>query len=117
MKALAQSLLLSVMVLMGASLAPAQEDLQRQGREMLATQCSRCHAIDSTGNSPHRDAPPFRTLNRRYPIEYLAEALAEGLSTGHPDMPEFIFEVQEVNAILAYLESIQDTKSAPRSKR
>jgi hypothetical protein len=46
-------------------------------------------------------------LGRRYPIDALAEALAEGLSSGHPDTPEFRFEIQDVDAILAYLKSIQ----------
>jgi len=36
------------------------------------------------------------------------EALAEGLSVGHPDMPEFVFEVEDGGAILAYLRSIQE---------
>jgi cytochrome c len=80
--------------------------------------CSRCHAIDRTGASPHPEAPPFRTLGTRYPIESLAEALAEGLVTGHPDMPEFMFKVQDVGAILAYLNSIQDSqKSQPSNHR
>jgi mono/diheme cytochrome c family protein len=116
---LSRPLLALALVLMSASVTSAQDDPQlvRQGREVLATQCSRCHAIDPTGNSPHRDAPPFRMLSQRYPIEYLAEALAEGLSTGHPDMPEFVFEIQEVSAILAYLQSIQTATTAPRSKR
>jgi hypothetical protein len=38
----------------------------------------------------------------------LAEALAEGIFVGHPDMPEFVFEADEVGAILAYLKSIQE---------
>jgi cytochrome c len=46
-------------------------------------------------------------LARKYPIEGLAEALAEGLTVGHPDMPEFVFEPDEVGAILSYLNSIQ----------
>ena len=33
---------------------------------------------------------------------------AEGIITGHPDMPEFLFEAPDVGAILAYLESIQE---------
>ena len=37
----------------------------------------------------------------------LEEALAEGLVTGHPDMPEFQFEARDVGAIIAYLNSIQ----------
>jgi cytochrome c len=38
----------------------------------------------------------------------LAEALAEGLSVGHPDMPELVFEPDQIAAILAYLKSIQE---------
>jgi cytochrome c len=53
-------------------------------------------------------APPFRTLARKYPIDELAESLAEGLSVGHPDMPEFVFEPDDITAILAYLNSIQE---------
>jgi cytochrome c len=34
--------------------------------------------------------------------------LAEGLSVGHPDMPEFVFEPDEIAGILAYLKSIQE---------
>jgi hypothetical protein len=41
------------------------------------------------------------------PIEGLAEALAKGLSVGHPDMPEFVFEADAGGAIIAYLKSIQ----------
>ena len=36
---------------------------------------------------PLKIAPPFRILHTRYPIESIAEALAEGISTGHPSMP------------------------------
>jgi cytochrome c len=38
----------------------------------------------------------------------LAEALAEGLSVGYPDMPELAFEPDQIAAILAYLKSIQE---------
>jgi cytochrome c len=90
--------------------ALAQEDAApaRRGQALLAANCSRCHAIGRTGESPHPAAPPFRTLSRRYPIEGLAEALAEGLSVGHPDMPEFVFEPDDIGAILDYLKSIQE---------
>ncbi len=79
----------------------------KRGETLLATNCARCHATGATGLSPHPAAPPFRTLSRKYPIDGLAESLAEGLSVGHPDMPEFIFEPEDVGAILAYLKSIQ----------
>jgi hypothetical protein len=31
-------------------------------------------------------------LEARYPLEALEEALAEGIVTGHPDMPQFALE-------------------------
>jgi cytochrome c len=86
----------------------ADSQLERRGEELLKAKCVRCHAIGRTGTSPHPEAPPFRLLSRKYPVEGLAEALAEGLSVGHTDMPEFVFEADEVAAIIAYLKSIQE---------
>src|SRR5476649_1460413 len=80
---------------------------ERRGEQLLSNHCSMCHAIGRSGRSPHREAPPFRTLSTRYPIEDLSEALGEGLFTGHPDMPEFVFSPRDVGSILSYLRSIQ----------
>jgi mono/diheme cytochrome c family protein len=80
----------------------------KRGEGLLAKDCSRCHAIASTGQSQHPQAPPFRTLGKRYPIEFLEEALGEGIISGHPDMPEFEFAPADVGAIVAYLKSIQE---------
>ena len=80
----------------------------KRGEALLTRNCARCHATGAAGVSPHPEAPPFRTLSRRYPVEGLAEALAEGLFVGHPDMPQFTFEPQDVGAIITYLKSIQE---------
>lgn len=79
-----------------------------RGHALIEANCSRCHATGKSGSSPHEKAPPFRILNRRYPVEALAESLAEGIMTGHSDMPRFVFEPPEVNAIIAYLKSIAE---------
>jgi mono/diheme cytochrome c family protein len=92
----------------GAVLPQDRHAIESRGGELLTTNCSRCHAVGRSGSSVHPEAPAFRTLGQRYPISALAEALAEGLSSGHPDMPEFRFEIDDVDAILAYLESIQE---------
>jgi cytochrome c len=115
---IARSLLIFALLCVASS-ARAQDDaeLKQQGQALLATNCARCHAIASTGQSLHREAPPFRTLGQKYPIDWLAEALGEGLSTGHPDMPEFVFEPHEINAILTYLKSIQVPKTGPLQGR
>ena len=81
---------------------------ERRGEALLARLCARCHAIGRTGAGPHPEAPPFRTLGRRYPIESLEEALGEGLLSGHPDMPEFTFTADEVGEVIAYLNAIQE---------
>jgi hypothetical protein len=52
-------------------------------------------------------APPFRTLHRRYPVDSLAEALAEGIVTGHPMMPEFQLDPGQVGDVIAYLKTLQ----------
>jgi cytochrome c len=101
--------LVTMITMSVAAPALAQEATAPAGRgELLLTRnCARCHAVGRTGASPHPAAPPFRTLSRKYKIEGLAEALAEGLSTGHPDMPEFVFAPDDVGAIIDYLKSIQ----------
>ena len=91
-----------------SGIAQDKSRTERRGEALLAKNCSMCHAIGRFGRSPHRQAPPFRALSKRYPIESLSEALGEGLFTGHPDMPEFVFAPRDVGAILSYLQSIQE---------
>jgi mono/diheme cytochrome c family protein len=74
---------------------------------LLQKNCGSCHAVGRTGTGANKDAPPFRVLGQRYPIESLEEALAEGMMSGHPEMPEFSFDTDDVGAIIAYLKSIQ----------
>jgi cytochrome c len=90
--------------------AAAAEDMAtlRRGEALLARNCSRCHATGSVGESQHPQAPLFRTLAKRYPVESLEEALGEGIISGHPDMPESIFSGEDVGAIVIYLKSIQE---------
>jgi hypothetical protein len=48
----------------------------------------------------------MRDIARRYPVESLAEAFAEGITVGHRDMPEFILEPNEIDQLLAFLDSL-----------
>jgi mono/diheme cytochrome c family protein len=68
--------------------------------------CARCHAVERVGASPLAIAPPFRELHRRYPVEDLAEAFAEGITTGHPSMPEYRLAPDQIEDVLAYLRSL-----------
>jgi cytochrome c len=87
--------------------AEEQSNLLSVGQELVSKNCSRCHAIAADDISRHPQAPAFRTLGKRYPLESLEEALAEGIFTGHPDMPEFQFEPRDIQAVITYLKSIQ----------
>lgn len=108
-KGLPATLAACVLVGIGAAVAVAAEkDLTAKGEALVKENCARCHAIGKEGASPHPDAPPFRTLSSKYPVEDLAESLAEGIVSGHPDMPIFAFTPTDVAAIIDYLNSIQD---------
>ena len=85
----------------------ADKSLVDKGEVLVRKNCSTCHAIGKEGDSPHKEAPPFRTLSAKYPIDDLAESLAEGIVSGHPDMPIFVFSPHDVEAIIQYMESIQ----------
>ena len=98
--------LLAVAVLSIMPLARADDQQVAYGRKLVEENCSRCHAVTSTDKSAHEDAPAFRMLSLRYPIEALAETLAEGISTGHPDMPEFVASPAQIDAIIVYVRSI-----------
>lgn len=77
------------------------------GRRIAEQYCARCHAIGREGESSHAEAPPFRSFGENWPVESLEEALAEGIVVGHPDMPEFTFEPEEISDLLAYLATLQ----------
>lgn len=77
------------------------------GKSILSKQCSSCHQIEAAGASKLPAAPPFRELMQRYNPEDLEEALGEGLASGHPDMPEFVFEPDDIAAIVAYFATLK----------
>lgn len=81
------------------------------GQAIVQSECSGCHAIGLHDASPNPKSPPFRDVVKRYPPENLVEALAEGIVTGHNEMPEFMFEPDEITAIVGYLESLKEAES------
>ncbi|MBL8582361.1 MAG: cytochrome c [Rhizobiaceae bacterium] len=102
---------LGLWLLLGIAASTTAADAQSaiaRGKAIVEANCARCHAVGRTGESTHPEAPPFRTLSSRYPIEALEEAFAEGISTGHPDMPQFVATPEQIKAIIAYITSIQN---------
>jgi cytochrome c len=87
--------------------AKALEPSAERGLTFVRTHCSSCHAVGQIGESPLPIAPPFRVLHLRYPIDDLAEALAEGITTGHPTMPEFQLDPAQINDVLSYMKTLR----------
>jgi cytochrome c len=79
----------------------------QRGLAIVRANCARCHAVEKVGSSPLKAAPPFRTLHSRYPVESLEESLAEGIVTGHPAMPEFQFDPDQIGELIAYLKLLE----------
>jgi cytochrome c len=105
----------TLVVALGGGSAVAQDPQVAQGLDIVRRNCGMCHAIGRTDASPNASAPLFRELHKRYPVDNLAEALSEGIITGHPQMPEFAFPPEQVSAIISYLKSIQTQQGADRT--
>jgi cytochrome c len=93
--------------LMLTTSALAVSPSEQRGQKFALNNCARCHSIDKVTESPLKIAPPFRTLHKRYPVETLAEAFAEGIQTGHPTMPEFRLDPDQIHDLLSYLKTLE----------
>lgn len=89
------------------STQPRTSTLVDQGHRLATTYCASCHAIGVTGPSPNPMATPWRTLSNAYPADPLAEAFADGVVVGHPDMPRFRLTPSQIEALTAYMQSVQ----------
>ena len=81
-----------------------------RGQFYARENCSTCHAVGPVGASPYPLAPPFRTLQEKYDVTGLAEALAEGIvvgNTGVRQMPMFVLSAEEIDDLIAYLKSLE----------
>lgn len=78
----------------------------KAGQALAEAKCAKCHAIKAEGKSPFAQAPPLRTFAKKWPLESLEEAFAEGIMVGHPAMPEFEFEPEQIENLLSYIDSI-----------
>lgn len=78
-----------------------------KGRMFLEERCAACHAIGAEGESPLAAAPAFRQLGERYPPETLEESLAEGIVTGHENMPEIVATPEQIDDIVAWFRKVQ----------
>ncbi|MGI9515117.1 MAG: c-type cytochrome [Anderseniella sp.] len=102
--ALAASVL--VLALSGTPASSQSYGDAAKGKAFVEQNCARCHAIGLNDDSHMPEAPAFRALHNRYPIDSLAESFAEGIVTGHPAMPKFELSVETISDMLAYMKSL-----------
>lgn len=101
---------LATLVLCGTSSVHAEEpdySAVLRGQDLAQDKCSRCHEVGREGQSTHPEALPFHNISKHYPVENLAEAFAEGIYVGHPDMPAFELSVGQLTDLLTYLKAVQ----------
>ena len=94
-------------LLVGSFACAAQAQSVERGAALARANCARCHSIERSGLSPFLEAPPFRMLHRKYPVEMLEEALVEGIFTGHPAMPEFELKPGQIGDFISFLKSLE----------
>jgi mono/diheme cytochrome c family protein len=98
---------LAILLWLSSAAAAQLSPGEQRGFAIARANCARCHAIDKVSPSPLSVAPPFRDLHLRYPVESLEEALGEGIVTGHPSMPEFKLEPDQIGDFIDFLKSLE----------
>ncbi len=89
--------------LSAAAQAASSGELTARGQALLQKNCSRCHAVGATGDSPLKSAPPMRDVYARFAPKELEAELKEGMVSTHRHMPQIEFSDEDTAAILAYL--------------
>lgn len=100
-------LLLSLLLLPFAATAAQAQNPERQGRALVQEFCAPCHAVGPDGKSTHPDAPPFSALGKKFDLDEFPHLLERGISSAHPDMPQFKFTQEHARAVRDYVRTIQ----------
>jgi mono/diheme cytochrome c family protein len=96
-----------------AALSSAPQTIEDRGLRIRNRACSRCHGIGRASPSGRPKAPPFREIATCDPLENLAEAFAEGIVSGHPDLPAVSLGPAGIGAIIAVLNMPRDPPKQP----
>jgi tetratricopeptide (TPR) repeat protein len=88
------------------TVAAESDRLIAQGHALAEKNCAWCHAIGKTGDSPNPRAPAWRDLSKRHPILALRDPLTRGIGRPHDEMPKFELSDNEIDTIVAYINSL-----------
>ena len=84
---------------------PAEPTAAERGRDLAARVCATCHALSPGQASPRPPAPPFPTFAGRFTELTLHRRLTEISETGHTQMPTLAVHSDEVEDLVAFLNS------------
>jgi tetratricopeptide (TPR) repeat protein len=120
-------------VLLDPSLIGAKEGLKRlgapsvwftvserrvaAGKALVEKSCAGCHAVGAKGASPNAKAPEFRSLHARHPSLTLREPLSRGIAAPHDEMPKFTLTADQIDSIVAYINSLAAPQAAPAAAK
>jgi tetratricopeptide (TPR) repeat protein len=90
--------------------ASESERRVRHGKGLAEANCSNCHAVGIADASPNRNAPEFRNLYRRHRLLALRDPITRGIAAPHDQMPQFMLSDEDVDTIVAYINSLVVTK-------
>ena len=96
------------LTLLAALTLPAHADdaLVAHGKGLAEKNCVTCHAVGTMGDSPLRDAPPFRDIAANYDEGELEDAFNDGVVTQHPAMPDWQMSPEQAAALASYIMSL-----------
>lgn len=89
-----------------AGIASETEKRVREGEALARKNCGGCHGVGSKGFSVNKDAPEFRNIYRRHSLFQLRQPITRAVIATHNQMPEFQLSNDEMNAIVAYINSL-----------
>ena len=89
---------------------PALADDIAAGKALAEINCSVCHALGDAGDSPFKEAPPFRAVPDTYGEGELEDAFNEGLAVAHPAMPDWDMSSDQARQLAAFIMSFGTSK-------
>jgi cytochrome c len=89
---------------------PTLADEVSDGKALAEVSCSRCHALGGAGDSPFKEAPPFRTIHENYVAGELEDAFNEGIVVAHPAMPRWVMTSVQARQLAAFIMSFGPPK-------
>lgn len=85
--------------------ATDSDELVRKGKVLAEKNCGGCHGLGAAGISLNKDATAFQNIFREHKLYALRRPVAQAILAAHEKMPQFNASSQDVDTIVAYINS------------